>query len=65
MNAEHLHLNSASQLPPVDTPLLIKLDDGRLAHASRTSFIEHRSREMEYRLDDGTIITGRFAWTYP
>lgn len=59
------HLNSADKLPPVDCPLLIEIQPYRLAAASRTSFITTRDRQMEYRLQDGTIITGRYRWTYP
>lgn len=60
-----IHLNPPGNLPPVDCPLLIKLDDGQLVEAQRTGFIENRSRQMDYLLADGTPITGRFPWTYP
>ncbi|QNJ57367.1 hypothetical protein Dolphis_61 [Pseudomonas phage Dolphis] len=61
----NLHLNHSDKLPPVDCPLLIKLDDGSLVEAQRVSHIQHRGLQMDYRLADGTTITGRFAWTYP
>lgn len=60
-----LQLNPPDQLPPVDCPLLIKLDDGSVVQAERTSHIQHRGLQMDYRLADGTTITGRFAWTFP
>lgn len=60
-----MHLNRAEHLPPVDCPLLIEVEPGRLVRAVRTSFIANKDRQMEYRLPDGTTITGRFAWTYP
>lgn len=59
------HLNPAEQLPPVDCPLLIEVEPGRLVQAARTRFVESRDREMEYRLADGTTLVGRFRWTYP
>lgn len=59
------HLNSASQLPPVDCPLLIEIQPGELVAASRISFITKRNREMDYLLADGSTITGRYRWTYP
>lgn len=57
-------MNSPGVLPPVDCPLLIFKDD-RLMKAKRTSFIEKKNRDMEYELDDGSLIVGRYPWTYP
>ena len=59
------HLNPAELLPPVDCPLLIEVEPGRLVQAARTGFVESRDREMEYRLADGSMIVGRYRWTYP
>lgn len=60
-----MHLNRPEHLPPVDCPLVIELEPGRLVPAVRTSFIASKDRQMEYRLADGTVVTGRYAWTYP
>lgn len=57
-------LNDAGHLPPVRCPLLIEVD-GQLIQAYRTSFVEQRDRQMEYRLENGQIIIGRYRWTYP
>lgn len=58
------HLNAAGQLPPVDCPLIISVD-GLLRRARRTGHIESKGGLMEYELDDGSRLEGRFAWTYP
>lgn len=58
------HLNSSSLLPPVECPLLIEVD-GRLLRAERTGIIARKSDAMEYRLGDGSVIYGRYRWTYP
>lgn len=60
-----MHLNPAEQLPPVDCPLLIETEPGLLVQATRTTFVERKGREMEYRLNDGTTVLGRYRWTYP
>lgn len=60
-----MHLNPAEQLPPVDCPLLIETEPGLLVQAVRTTFVERKGREMEYRLNDGTTVLGRYRWTYP
>lgn len=65
MTQEIDHLNPAEQLPPVDCPLLIELEPGLLVPAARTTFVESKGREMEYRLNDGTLVLGRYRWTYP
>ena len=62
--AAAVKLSHPNHLPPVGCPLLI-LFDGELIRAERTSFIEKRDRQLEYRTDDGQVITGRFEWTYP
>lgn len=56
--------NSADLLPPVGCPLLI-LANGRSQRAERTRHVAERGQGMEYRLANGRLITGRFAWTYP
>lgn len=57
-------LNSPDHLPPVGCPLLIQTDSG-LLKAARTGYIEDKTRLMEYRLEDGSTIEGRYQWTYP
>lgn len=57
-------LNPADQLPPVACPLVIEVD-GQLIRAERTEFVQHRGHDMNYRLADGSVLRGRFAWTYP
>lgn len=59
------HLNVACVLPPVDCPLLIELAPGKLVKAERTGHVESRSHDMQYRVSDGNLITGKFRWTYP
>ena len=74
------HWNSESSLPPVDCPLVIWVDPppranpvmpwsvvrvGGAVPAVRTGFLDDKTRDMEYRLADGSTITGRFRWTYP
>lgn len=61
---ESLHLNSASQLPPVDCPLLIEVGHA-LVPAHRESFVQSRDHELTFLLADGSKITGRYRWTYP
>lgn len=62
---DHIHLNPASVLPPVDTPLLIELEPGNLVRAMRPAFVEKRDYALEFRLDNGGTVFGRFRWTYP
>jgi len=59
-----VHLNPASELPPVNCPLIIEVD-GELVRAERTGFVEQRDRQMEYQLQSGEKIVGRYRWTYP
>lgn len=59
-----MHWNNESLLPPVDCPLLVKI--AGVAHkAVRTSYIDNKSAHMEYVLDSGVKVIGRFEWTYP
>lgn len=66
-----LFLNSASIMPPVRCPLLIRLPNGELVRVIRTSFISDKEGVMEYQEigqmpgTEGRLITGRFPWTYP
>lgn len=59
-----LHLNNPAWLPPVGCSLLVMLD-GVLTRAVRTSYIERKTDNIEYKLEDGTIILDRLEWTYP
>jgi len=61
---EVMWLNSNGALPPVDCPLLIELPNVLLP-ATRSGFITKKSDEMEYRLPNGSLIHGRYRWTYP
>lgn len=58
------HFNPPSTLPPVATPLLIRLPCGAVLQAERTCYLADRDGQMEYRLQDGRLITGRYDWTY-
>lgn len=58
------HWNHESMLPPVDCPLLLSVH-GVPTKATRVSHVRNRNAEMEYLLDGGTRILGRFKWTYP
>lgn len=60
-----LHFNSPSSLPPVGCPLLIRLPCGAALHVERTGYLQDRNGQMEYRLQDGRLIVGRYEWTYP
>ena len=56
--------NRPEVLPPVDCPLVLRL--GSVAvRAERVSYLRDRNGEMDYRLSDGSAITGRFEWSYP
>lgn len=56
--------NRPEVLPPVDCPLVLRL--GSVAvRAERVSYLRDRSGEMDYRLSDGSIIRGRYQWSYP
>ena len=63
--AEDLKLNPPELLPPVGCPLLIQVEGARIVRASRTSHIADKSRQMEYLMEDGEVLRGRFWWTYP
>lgn len=58
------HLNSPDVLPPVSCPIIIQIPCGKLVRAERTRHIEQRNRDMEYRLEDGRVVVGRYRWTY-
>lgn len=55
----------ASHLPPVSTPLIIKLNDTVELLAERTHYAESKDSELEYLTASGIKIKGRFPWTYP
>lgn len=61
---EYQHFNNASFLPPVDCPIVIKTQQGNLK-ARRIKFISRKENSMEYLLENGGTIIGRFDWTYP
>jgi len=44
--------------------LIIEVE-GELLRAERTGFVEQRDRQMEYQLQSGEKIVGRYRWTYP
>lgn len=62
---QYEHLNSASSLPPVACPIVIKVPGQGILRAERTGFVTHKDNQMEYILADGSKIIGRFCWTYP
>lgn len=64
MAAKPEHLNAPELLPPVECPLVIDIG-GEYRTAERTGHISDRDSDMNYRLHDGLVISGRFAWTYP
>lgn len=55
----------ASHLPPVNTPLVIKLSDTVALLAERTCYVGSKDSELEYLTASGIKIKGRFPWTYP
>lgn len=57
--------NPPERLPPVGCPLLIQIPYGRIERAVRTGYLENRSQQMEYELESGEVVRGRFLWTYP
>lgn len=57
------HFNPASQLPPVDCPLIIKVN-GVMVKAHREQYAISKDSQLEYVTNDG-IIMGRYEWTYP
>ncbi|WP_288081565.1 hypothetical protein [Pseudomonas sp.] len=62
---ESPHLNPPGDLPPVDCPILIELTSGQLMRAERTGHVPTRGDDMQYRMRDGSLTTGKFRWTYP
>jgi hypothetical protein len=56
--------NPPERLAPVGCWLVI-LIHGRPHYAFRTAYIESKSRDMAYQLDNGLTVTGRFLWTTP
>lgn len=62
---EPVHLNAASNLPPVECPLLVEIAPGRLVRAERPSMLASRGDDLTYTLVDGNVIHGKLRWTYP
>ena len=64
------HWNSAGKLPLVDAPLYIKTitDDGQeeILKAHREEWVSPANKEnnLKFTLESGTVIEGRFPWTY-
>ncbi len=66
LKMSNVHLNHESLLPPTDTPLLILIpSSGVLLEVQRTRHVSNRDHELEYVTENGTLITGRYRWTYP
>lgn len=63
MSSEYV-FNDPCHLPPVGCPLVIKIGE-KVYRCQRTKFVPRRGDEMEYVLDNGTTVRGRFHWTYP
>lgn len=63
-DVEHFNSPDSRRLPPVECPLLIRVK-GQVLRASRIHHIERPDDDMDYITDDGTLLVGRFWWTYP
>lgn len=61
---EYSHFNPPEMLAPVGCKLALVGVDG-VFFAIRTGHIESKDREMEYILESGDYIYGRYWWTYP
>ena len=59
------HLNPASRTPPVDCQLLIELPSGQLVQVERREWARSHSDALTFYLPNGSMIAGRFRWTYP
>ena len=60
------HWNNPGMLPPVNCPLVIRLDTGSIRHVERTTHLTEKNGDMEYRERlSGLVYRGRFAWSYP
>lgn len=59
------HWNTASRTPPVDTPLVILLPDGDEVRCERKHWAGSHNDLLEFHKLDGTVVVGRFPWTYP
>ena len=64
-NTTDIHLNPASQTPPVDCPLLIEMPDGKLLRVERRDWARSHSEQLVFYTTCGRQITGKFRWTYP
>jgi hypothetical protein len=54
--------NDPDRLAPLGTPIVV-LVDGEEIEVIRTKFIDEHGF-MEYKLNDGQLMTGRFMWRY-
>lgn len=72
---EYDHFNPACHLAPVGSPLVIQLSVEAAGQfmgqarpvavlAWRTGHISDRSDDMQYRLQNGMVIRGRYPWTH-
>lgn len=61
-----LHLNPADSgaMPPVGSPLIIEIQPGVLIKASRLKHAEHKDAQLQYDLEGGGYVVGRFPWTH-
>ena len=64
-NSPNIHLNPATQTPPVGCPLLIELPNGQLVQVERREWARSHSDVLAFYLPDGVLIMGRYRWTYP
>ena len=59
-----LHLNSEFVQPPVNCPLLIRVGE-QLVKAWRENWESSKDAEMEFVVEGGEKVRGKFPWTYP
>jgi hypothetical protein len=63
-NAQKYEFNRPENLPPVACPLVLNIQ-GATVRGQRISHLSNRAGKMDYRLESGDIIKGRFPWSYP
>lgn len=56
--------NPPERLPPVGCPLVVLVDDSAL-RCERTTQLQDKAGQMEYRTDVGHVFRGRHWWSYP
>lgn len=70
------HFMPCNPLPPVGSPLIIRIPRGSamgfcvleedwVVRAERTAHVDVKTDLLAYRLDNGMVIQGRFDWTHP